>query len=179
MNRGGITQNPVPYVSIVGTDMAHKYDLTEEGLFKLKALLTYENKLVIERYALDNDVSLEYSKKIFNGLMQFFAVCSFVNGIHTPAVGIDEMWHTFVLHMREYEKFCKEVVVSTLYHDPAVNDTGLRYYEHTRNCAHALCGILDEEIWPVKHIQYERCISSGDKVTPAFAHLRKSKFIEA
>jgi hypothetical protein len=171
MKRGGI----VPSFQVVqqpGVDFVSLYDLNQSGRIKLEKILAYKNDAVIERYCEDHEVSISEGKKLFAGMLQYLTVCAFVDGAHTPASDIDEMWHIFILHMRDYEKFCKEDAGALIYHDPATDDVGISYYEHTRKCAEALCGKLDESVWPVEHVQYARCISTKFPSPAAFREMR-------
>jgi hypothetical protein len=38
--------------------------------------------------------------------------------IHVNKVIIDEMWHVFILFMRDYQRFCEEYLGGILYHSP-------------------------------------------------------------
>ncbi len=42
--------------------------------------------------------------------------------VHSGMVVIDEYWHTFILHTRDYEEFCKKYLGSFIHHSPATPD---------------------------------------------------------
>lgn len=94
--------------------------LNENGLKALDAMMAYNNPFVIERFMTDNQITdLEYATACFTALKQYLAVCVLTNGKRTPSKIIDEMWHSFILHMRDYESYCRVHLRQTVYHDPA------------------------------------------------------------
>jgi hypothetical protein len=160
-----MTDDPYP---IVGYN-----DLDDHGRGRLSSIVEYKNPAVVKRYAEDANVSMEMAEKTFNGLKQYLAVCVFTGGKRTPAKLIDECWHTFILHLKDYDEFCQEKMRGMVYHNPAIDNSGMDYYPKTRAGAEALCGELDPEIWPVEHDAYARCISTKDSEAPRFTDCLK------
>lgn len=138
--------------------------VSDQGVAKLEELLAYRCEPVITRYSLDKKVRYEEAEEVFVGLMQYVIATTFTAGYRTPSMIIDEMWHTFVLHMRDYERFCSEMLGgTTLYHDPGTDDGPFAHYPETRAIAAELCGELNPAVWPPEHDPHPeaRCVSSG------------------
>ncbi len=144
--------------------------VSSPGIEKLNELLDHRCEGVIMRYSLDKKVSYEEAEKVFVGLMQYVIATTFTAGYRTPSMIIDEMWHIYLLHMRDYEQFCADMLGSTLYHDPALDDGAFAHYPETRAIAAELCGELDCSVWPLEHDPHPeaRCVSSGFTETPLF-----------
>jgi hypothetical protein len=143
-------------------DVVHYEQLTEEGRLHLAALMSYENEAVIIRFVEDQELDLETARRIFHGLKQYLAVCIFTGGKRTPAKIVDECWHTFLLHSRDYADFCEKFTRGFVHHEPAIDDSGFSFYPMTRRCVLALFGKIDDEVWPPEHLHYARCISTKD-----------------
>lgn len=134
------------------------------GIEKIEELLAYRNAAVIERFAFDKMISYDEAEEVFVGLMQYVIACTFTAGYKTPSMIIDEMWHTFVLHMKDYERFCEEQLGGrVLYHDPGIDDSAFAHYPETRAIAAEFCGDLNTSVWPAVHDPHPRarCVSSG------------------
>jgi hypothetical protein len=133
--------------------------LTSKGVALVGEIMCYRNESVIERYMTDNHAPREEAEAAFRGLLQFLLICVLNKGSHTPSKKVDEMWHCFILHMREYEAFCRGFLRQMVYHDPAHDDSAFKYYAVARNCVISLFGEADESVWPLDHQRYTRCIS--------------------
>jgi len=156
-----------PHAEEIGNTVAYK-DLTDEGRAHLRALMSYDNEAVIIRFAEDQEIPLDESRRIFYGLKQYLAVCVFTGGKRSPAKIIDECWHTFLLHCKDYRAFCDEFLRGFVDHDPATDNGGYSFYPITRLCAQGLFGDLDEDVWPDNHRQYVRCISTKPREAARF-----------
>jgi len=104
----------------------------------LTHLLTYHNKNVLERYAMDYPNNHLSAEEAFQELMKFFwlslkhkaeklcaptnAELDFICGIHNEMEEIDDMWHTFLLFTKEYVAFCKEYLGVFFHHSPTTNE---------------------------------------------------------
>jgi hypothetical protein len=150
-----------------------RQEVSPLGFEKIDAILAFREPAVIQRFALDQHVSYEEADAVFLGLMQFFVASSFMSGYKTPSMAIDDMWHTFVLHMREYERFCFEIMNGTVYHSPGTDDSAFAFYPATRAVAAELCGELNESVWPSEHAPHPeaRCISCDFTPEARFAAL--------
>lgn len=150
-------------------------DLTDVGRQALTRALAYRNPAVVKRYAEDSGVSHDMAERTFEGVKQYLAVCTYMGGKRTPAKILDEAWHTFILHLKDYHDFCQEHMRGLVYHDPAIDNSGMDYYPKTRAGAEALCGPLDPEIWPLNHDAYARCISTKCSEPPRFPEYVKAQ----
>mgnify|MGYP005612526441 FL=1 len=134
--------------------------LSEQGKSHLAAIMAYENEGGVIRCAEDQEFSIEAARQIFHGLKQYLAVCVFSGGKRTPAKIVDECWHTFLLHSRDYAEFCEQYTRGFVHHEPAIDDSGFSFYPRTRQCVIALFGHIDEDVWPSEHKVYVRCVST-------------------
>lgn len=146
-------------VAAEGIVPTRRQDLNKQGIALLDEIMAYRNESVIERYMTDNSASRQEAEIAYVGLLQFLVLSVFNKGNHTPSKIIDEMWHCFILHMRDYEEFCKKYLRQVVYHDPAHDDNAFKYYSVARNCVIELFGEADEQAWPLEHTRYLRCIS--------------------
>jgi hypothetical protein len=146
--------------------------LTDQGKGHLAAIMAYENQDVLIRFAEDQELDLETAERVFYGLKQYLVVCVFTGGKRSPAKIIDECWHTFLLHSKDYAKFCDQYLRGFVHHDPAIDDSGFSFYPLTRRCAMEIFGELDEEIWPANHRHYVRCVSTKDAEPARFTDFR-------
>lgn len=133
--------------------------LNPKGQMLLDSIMSYRNERVIERYIADNGGTQEEAERIYAAMLQYLVVCVLTQGKRTPSKVIDEMWHAFILHMKDYENFCKQYLRQIVYHSPADDDNGFKFYAIARTCAEALFGQLDPVAWPLEHKRYLRCIS--------------------
>lgn len=135
-------------------------ELNEKGSAIIGQIMRYRNENVIERFLADNPATTrEEAEAAWVGLLQFLTICVLNRGNHTPSKIVDEMWHAFILHMRDYESFCTEHLRQMIYHDPAHDDSAFKFYAVARNCVIALFGSADPLAWPREHVRYTRCIS--------------------
>lgn len=104
----------------------------------LSNLLSYQNKDVFERYAIDYPNNQLPPGEAFQELMKFFWLSlkheaeklrspndehlAFVCGIHSEMKEIDDMWHTFLLFTKEYLLFCKEYLGRFFHHSPTTDN---------------------------------------------------------
>lgn len=58
------------------------------------------------------------------GAVSYFVLCKKYrnNNIPMPSVVVDDVWHEFILHTRDYEAFCKEYLGFFLHHVPNDDD---------------------------------------------------------
>jgi hypothetical protein len=65
--------------------------------------------------------------------------------VHEGMVVMDEFWHTFVLHTREYEAFCKNYLGSFIHHSPSTPNFQPPSLAETEQQLNYICDVLDEE----------------------------------
>jgi hypothetical protein len=72
------------------------------------------------------ELSLKDCQLVGNGLRQFF-LAHLKSGrryVSMPSQVVDELWHEFILHTRNYEHFCRQAFGRFLHHTPAAVLTG-------------------------------------------------------
>lgn len=59
-------------------------------------------------------------KIAFSGAILYFTLCKKYkdNNIPMPSVVVDDIWHEFILHTKDYEKFCEKYLGFFLHHIP-------------------------------------------------------------
>ena len=78
---------------------------------------------ILRHYALDNELDWETAKEHEREIKRYLALCAINPKVSYGMKGqIDELWHTFIMFTREYQKFCKEVAGGFIHHVPNVPD---------------------------------------------------------
>ena len=65
--------------------------------------------------------------------------------IHSGMVVVDEYWHTFVLHTRDYEQFCKEYLGTFIHQSPGAPDFQPPSREETELQLNYICEVVGED----------------------------------
>lgn len=100
---------------------------------QLSDVTAYENAKVIHRFRRNLNISEEDAKDIFIELMKWIWLCAKAqaireNGesslpvflrIQSGMIVIDEMWHSFILHTRDYVEFCDRFFGKYIHHTPS------------------------------------------------------------
>lgn len=74
---------------------------------------------VVERYARDHRVNDELASRHGVELKRFLVMCAIAPESYYGMAGpIDDLWHTFIIFTRTYERFCQEVAGRYLHHQP-------------------------------------------------------------
>lgn len=102
----------------------------------LAKVLSYQNEVVISRYERDYPNSKIPGKTVFTELLKYIwlgckhsfdcrlnptdETLHFNCTVHKEMKEIDNMWHTFLLFTREYQRFCHEYLEGVFFHhEPA------------------------------------------------------------
>jgi hypothetical protein len=94
----------------------------------LADLLSYRHEGVVNRFACVHGVSRGRSEALFVETLKWLwlarrareaAPPSLVLSIHPEILGIDEMWHVFLLFTRDYAGLCDAHLGGFVHHDPA------------------------------------------------------------
>jgi len=127
-------------------------------------ILAYQNPLVIERYMRDYAASEPEAQRCFYTLKQFLAACATAKGDRVASKPVDNMWHTFILFTKDYEKFCEDYLGRFVHHAPNQGaSSGLSL--STRPLAERLFGRVYEDLWPINAVS--DCESSSCDCCPA------------
>jgi hypothetical protein len=71
------------------------------------------------RIAHDADVDRDRAERIMRQALAFLLACARNPDTPlTPSKAVDEGWHAFVLHTREYADFCRQVAGHFIHHAP-------------------------------------------------------------
>lgn len=65
--------------------------------------------------------------------------------IHQGMVIIDEFWHTFILHTRVYEEFCKNYFGTFIHHKPSTPDFVPLSLDETEKQLEYICDVVGED----------------------------------
>lgn len=82
------------------------------------ALKNYKNAPVVLRFANRHEVSLERAQELFEKMKQFLANYMENPQADSPSREIDEIWHMFILHTKDYAEFCSKYFGMFLHHLP-------------------------------------------------------------
>ena len=97
----------------------------------LEEALKFKCSKSIHAFHYAYDVSLEESAIIFEDMIRFLWLSrnykdlnldDSVHSIDPAIIVIDEMWHTFILHTKEYIDFCVKYFGGYLHHEPNPKD---------------------------------------------------------
>lgn len=87
-------------------------------------------------------LSLKDCQLVANGLRQFFLVYlgSGQQYVSMPSQVVDDLWHEFILHTRNYQDFCQQAFGSFFHHTPAVAvDSSTQANLGLQRCWQAAC----------------------------------------
>ena len=110
-----------------------------------EAIMSYKNDLVVKRYANRFKVSEEYASRLFYAMKQMLWLSTVHEGVN-PSKEVDDMWHWFILHTKQYIEFCGEFFGHYVHHSPA-DTADVDAYQATRHAVAERFGALDIEIW--------------------------------
>jgi len=81
------------------------------------------------------DLKDDHAKDIITGLREYFHICNVAGKciVAMPSKVVDDAWHEFILHSREYELFCKTTFGHFLHHIPSNNVKSKHIFVHSCN----------------------------------------------
>jgi hypothetical protein len=97
----------------------------------LDAVLTYRHPGVVARYVKEFGGDQSAAQELFSELMRWLYFCARATAPGTPGarvsmypeiLRIDDMWHVFLLHTRDYADFCARYFGRFIHHDPVPMD---------------------------------------------------------
>lgn len=91
----------------------------------LETVLSYQNVSVIKRISKDMSCSFQEAKEIFDDTKLFLYLCGKYSDSFTPSPRIDEGWHAFILHTKDYFDFCMNYFQKFIHHYPASGDVNI------------------------------------------------------
>lgn len=96
----------------------------------LRKVLKYRNKDLLDRFCAEFDISRRDARRLFQETLKWIWLCAEARkarkaGRHVPTLivdqflaPIDEMWHNFILHTKEYARFCDTHFGFLVHHSP-------------------------------------------------------------
>ena len=89
----------------------------------LSKVLAYENPHVLEKFREHYKLPAREAKSLFRDMLMFLWLSSekpvlIFNGL----ILVDEMWHHFILHTEDYERFCLGHFGKMIHHRPTHRD---------------------------------------------------------
>lgn len=87
----------------------------------LEQVLSYHNSRLMTTYATQyNYVSYKEVEYIFKEMLKWLYLCTKDNNIFITSdyIKIDQMWHCFILHTKDYADFCQQYFGQFIHHIP-------------------------------------------------------------
>jgi hypothetical protein len=122
-----------------------------------RAMLTFQPPaLLIKKFCQEHGIPKSEAEQCFEETKKFLTLCATNQGInYSPSKVVDEMWHQFILHTRDYFEFCNHLG-GFIHHQPAAKRQP-RSYEKTRRDLRKLFGGLNEKYWGDKKTSSVDC----------------------
>jgi hypothetical protein len=105
---------------------------------------------VIRDFAVSSGISTSHAEVVTRELQKFLCLCATSSQRFVPSAAVDEMWHEFILHTRDYAEFCTRNFRRFIHHVPDRDGGGklLQPYLATIAALQSEFGSVDEQIWP-------------------------------
>lgn len=119
---------------------------------------------LIRNHAQRTGLSTEAAKGASRELAKFLLLCAKSDAPLAPSEEVDDVWHDFVLHTREYHAFCRDQIGRFIHHVPSEVPDQQSYWR-TLTLMEAEFGGVDERYWPRSAAPGKCCGShcSGEK----------------
>lgn len=102
----------------------------------LAHLLSYKNPNVVTRFKREFPHYQESAEQLFENMLKYLWICKkhsldrkanpqdealdFVIVMHLEMQMMDDMWHNFILHTRDYAEFCQNYFGEFVHHVPSI-----------------------------------------------------------
>jgi len=84
----------------------------------INAIMAYQHAGMIERLQDKLKLSVSEATLLFDDVKRFLYLCSTTEGHLAPTKHIDEGWHHFILHTKDYALFCERFFGRMVHHTP-------------------------------------------------------------
>lgn len=111
------------------------------------AALSYDNPALVGRYAKRHGVPLDEAQRLFMECKKFLIVCALFPEPCSPSRAIDQMWHHFILHTRDYSDFCWGLLGGFIHHRPS-ESPHVAHRAEMIVFAERLFGRIERDLWP-------------------------------
>lgn len=112
----------------------------------LRDVLYYHNESVVKRVMKDAKCTYQEALGIFEDTKRFLYLCGNYSGGFTPSPRIDDGWHAFILHTKDYYDFCIRFFKKFIHHYPNTEEfdknRGLQQIRRTLDTAYSIFGCL-------------------------------------
>ena len=116
--------------------------------------LGYGNQAVVSNFVEKYGVADEYAELLFEETKKWLWLCAASKRIPgAPRMEIfavmgalDEMWHTFILHTRDYEEYCREYLGIFVHHNPTDSAEKASWKERYLSEPTSLAGEVGEKL---------------------------------
>jgi hypothetical protein len=105
------------------------------------------NASVVSRLARKHDLGRSEAEQCFVEMLRFLDVAVAAGEPVSPPPLIDQAWHEFILHTRDYEAYCRDRFGFFVHHQPTENRIE-GAYRAARQRAIEQFGSLDPRFWP-------------------------------
>jgi hypothetical protein len=104
----------------------------------------------IRDYVVSSGLSFAEAKRRAVELSKFLFVCSETADPLVPSPAVDDIWHDFILHTKDYAAFCALNFGKFIHHNPkrGVNPVPTDGYARTLEALRAGFAPIDTYIWP-------------------------------
>jgi hypothetical protein len=113
----------------------------------LSELLAYDNQSVIQYCCHHNNLSCEQAQLLFNDLLAWMWISAYrqkkghLSYLFGPLLPLDQIWHGFILHTRDYVNFCDRFFGEYFHHH--VEPIGFEHTLHNEELADFLNDCFD------------------------------------
>lgn len=123
----------------------------------LQAAITFEAPpLLIRRFCLEHQVTECDAKEVFQETKKFLVLCANDRtSAYSPSKKVDEMWHQFILHSRDYFRFC-DLVGGYIHHQPSQSRQH-QGYTKTLEELRTIFGEINADYWGEKVADCSSC----------------------
>jgi hypothetical protein len=148
--------------------------LTGTPIANLETVLAYRHPGVVARYIKDFGDDQTAAEELFLELLRWLYYCARATepgkragaiSMYPEILRIDDMWHVFILHTRDYADFCDRYFGRFIHHEPLPPDAPRERDQCEVNTElEAFLSLLYDELgeWTVRRWFLERRYAKGD-----------------
>jgi len=119
---------------------------------KLNDVLNYDNNDVLNKIINTCNLSKNEAKQLFFDLKAFLYLATISKEKIAPTVRIDNAWHAFLLHTKDYGSFCQQYFGKFIHHSPYKSESqriqqGKLAYQHAISLAKSVLGENISKNW--------------------------------
>jgi len=117
--------------------------------------------LFINRFCLENNMSEDEARLAFQETKKFIILCATEREHdYSPSTIIDVMWHQFILHSRDYFRFC-DLIGGYVHHQPSESHKPDRYTK-TLKALKGKFGDINPSYWGENAAHCGHCTSCSN-----------------